>query len=77
MMRNLWNIPKESDFVIQGMIGFWYSSQTEQGLILLLLWMAWHLRNNAIHEDGKATIHQSVNFLINYACDLNLLTPSI
>jgi ribonuclease HI len=28
-------------------------------------------------QHGKATIHQSVDFLINYASDLNLLTPSI
>jgi ribonuclease HI len=39
---------------------------------LLLLWRAWYLRNNVIHGDGKATIRQSADFLINYAHELKL-----
>jgi hypothetical protein len=34
--------------------------------ILLLLWRAWHLRNDCIHHDGKATIAESVSFLKAY-----------
>jgi ribonuclease HI len=35
------------------------------------------LRNNAIHEDGKASIQQSVDFLLNYAQDLDLIRSNI
>jgi hypothetical protein len=34
--------------------------------ILLLHWRAWHLRNDCIHHDGKATIVESVSFLKAY-----------
>jgi hypothetical protein len=61
MMRNLWNIPKESDFRFTWndwlLVLLSNRSKTEQGLILLLLWRAWHLRNNAIHEDGMLVFY--------------------
>ena len=35
------------------------------------------MRNNVIHEDGKASIQHSADFLINYAGDLNLISSNI
>lgn len=32
--------------------------------ILFILWRAWHLRNDAIFTDAKATIAASVSFLV-------------
>jgi ribonuclease HI len=46
--------------------------------IMMLLWRCWHLRNDIIHDKGKATIKHSVHFLLNYAISLhaNLCTTS-
>jgi hypothetical protein len=37
----------------------------------MLFWRCWHLRNNVVHDNGKATIADSVNFLANYAGSIN------
>jgi ribonuclease HI len=34
--------------------------------ILLLLWRAWHLRNDVVHNEGKARIDESAIFLTSY-----------
>jgi hypothetical protein len=40
--------------------------------ILLLLWRAWHLRNDVIHASGRALIIGSVMFLTSYSESLNI-----
>jgi ribonuclease HI len=39
---------------------------------LLLLWRAWHLRNDFIHGQGRATIPGSMQFLKSYVTSLNI-----
>jgi hypothetical protein len=39
---------------------------------LLLFWRAWHLRNDAVHAQGKATVKGSMLFLISYADSLGM-----
>jgi hypothetical protein len=39
--------------------------------ILLLLWLAWHLRNNLVHDDTKSSIDASSVFVQNYIDTLN------
>ena len=34
--------------------------------LLFCLWRAWHLRNNAIHGDGKASVYGSARFVESY-----------
>ncbi|KAG0525545.1 hypothetical protein BDA96_06G065800 [Sorghum bicolor] len=39
----------------------------EQGdLIILIIWRAWSLHNNATHNSGSTSISESVFFLLNY-----------
>jgi hypothetical protein len=66
-MRKFWALPVESKFRDSGTD--WLQNllaQADEGMrprILLLLWRAWHLRNDVIHQDGKALIDASVVFL--------------
>jgi hypothetical protein len=66
-MRKFWALPSESKFRDSGTD--WLQNllaQADEGMrprILLLLWRAWHLRNDVIHQDGKALIDASVVFL--------------
>ena len=34
--------------------------------LMLVLWRAWHLRDDVVHNKGEATIQDSVIFLRNY-----------
>jgi len=34
--------------------------------LLFCFWQAWHLRNNVIHGDGKASVHGSARFVASY-----------
>ena len=43
--------------------------------ILLLLWRAWHLRNDIIHQKGEATVSSSVSFLQAYRHDSTSILP--
>jgi ribonuclease HI len=74
-MRKYWNLPREEEFRDTGkdwlLILLSKQRKKEQGQILLLLWRAWHLRNNIIHGDGKESIKHSVEFLLNYARELD------
>jgi hypothetical protein len=38
--------------------------------IIFLFWREWHHRNNVVHDDGKASITGSVNFLQSYLVSL-------
>jgi hypothetical protein len=43
--------------------------------ILLLLWRAWHLRNDSIHNEGRESIKRSASFLQDYdGAELQSLT---
>jgi hypothetical protein len=74
-MRNVWSLPEEYDFRYTGpdwlLILLSNASKESHPLILMLLWRAWHLRNNIIHEDGKCTVEASAIFLQNYLDTLN------
>ena len=74
-MREVWNLPTEDHFrhtCPDWLLLLLANSSTESiPLILLLLWRAWHLRNNIFHEDGKCLIEASSVFLHNYVDTLN------
>jgi hypothetical protein len=57
-------------------IGFctsWFSVDGEtKARILLMLWWAWYLRNDAVHAKGKGTIAGLVGFLASYALSLHI-----
>lgn len=62
-VRKVWDIPEESQFAYTG---------EDWLLVLLLLWRAWHLRNDVIHNKGEAHVKDSVIFLQNYAASLSM-----
>jgi hypothetical protein len=72
-MRKVWNLPIEEEFRFTGrdwlLVLLSKLSKVEQGHVLLLLWRAWFLRNDIIHDKGTATIKQSVEFLKSYALE--------
>jgi hypothetical protein len=39
---------------------------------LMLFWHAWHLRNDAVHAQGKAIVKGSTMFLTSYAESLGM-----
>lgn len=69
-MRKVWQLPAESFF--QRKEEDWLlnllnrSSKEEGACTLLLLWRAWHLRNDAIHAKGMASVVGSARFLTSY-----------
>ena len=66
-MRKYWKLPSEENFRYSGpdwlMHLFRQCDSETRDRTLLLLWRAWHLRNDIIHNDGRATIEGSVAFL--------------
>jgi hypothetical protein len=72
-MRKFWGLPSEASFTYSG--SDWLQlllgrvDETARSRILLLFWRVWHLRNDIIHHDGKATIAESVNFLRSITLD--------
>jgi hypothetical protein len=74
-MRNVWSLPEENEFRYTGpdwlLILLSNAANESHPLILMVLWRAWHLRNNIIHEDGKCTIEASAIFQQNYMDTLN------
>jgi hypothetical protein len=69
-MREHWPIPDEKLFRKTG--PDWLSlmldkcTQEQGDLIILILWRAWSLHNNATHNSGSTSISESVFFLLNY-----------
>jgi hypothetical protein len=63
-------LPDEAQFRQQGPDWFLLLLSREKkevrANILLLLWRAWFLRNNATHDTGEATVQGSVMFLQSY-----------
>ena len=66
-LRKVWTLPPESSLRYTGpnwllhLLG--HLDETTRPKTLLLFWRAWHLRNNIVHDNGKATIADSVIFL--------------
>jgi hypothetical protein len=69
-MRKYWLLPSENTFRFTGRD--WLQllldplENTTRSRVLLLLWRAWHLRNDVIHHKGDATIASSAIFLQTY-----------
>jgi ribonuclease HI len=76
-MRERWCLPDEKHFAYTGrdwlqlLLG--QVDEITKARILLLLWRAWYLRNDIIHNQGKETIQRSVIFLESY--DTAQITP--
>jgi hypothetical protein len=45
--------------------------------MLLLFWRAWHLRNDAIHAQGTATIKDSTMFLTSYEKSVGIASQKV
>jgi ribonuclease HI len=77
-LREYWDLPKEELFSKTGddwlLILLNNTKKEMHQRILLTLWRSWHLRNDIVHAKGKATIDQSVRFLISYTETLNAST---
>jgi ribonuclease HI len=69
-MRKCWSLPPENKFRYTGRD--WLQllldplDDITRARVLLVLWRAWHLRNDVIHHKGDATIASSVIFLQSY-----------
>jgi hypothetical protein len=75
-MRKCWDIPAESFFKWSGpdwlLVMLAGISNERRGLVLMMLWRCWHLRNDAVHEKGECSIKGSSIFLNCYLQELNL-----
>ena len=73
-MRLSWELPSEDQLQYTGpdwlLVLLNAIPKVMKKRILLIMWRSWHLRNDIIHEKGKATIADSVSFLRNYECTL-------
>jgi ribonuclease HI len=80
-MRDRWNLPDEKHFAYTGrdwlQILLGQVDDTSRSRILLLLWRAWHLRNDVIHNQGRETIERSVAFLETYDSPEDRYEPDI
>jgi hypothetical protein len=69
-MRKYWDLPEEKAFRYTGpdwlQIMLSNIQLNRRGLVLLVLWRAWHLRCDVVHNKGESTIAGSVTFLKNY-----------
>jgi ribonuclease HI len=78
-MRKVWALPAEKHFKYTGrdwlLILLHGLSPEMRANVLMLLWRAWHLRNDAIHVKGEASIQESVNFLVRYSAELLPVRP--
>jgi hypothetical protein len=78
-MRKCWNLPGENSFRYTGkdwlQVLLGSVEESTRAKILLLLWRAWHLRNDSIHNEGKESIERSASFLQAYdGAELQSLT---
>lgn len=73
-MREHWDLPREKQFAYNGpdwlllLLDRCHIEQRE--LVLLLLWRAWTLHNNIVHQSGPVTVLESVHILISYQASL-------
>jgi ribonuclease HI len=69
-MREHWKLPPDRALKMTGKDWLLLSLSNTDDLtrvrLLLLFWRAWHLRNDAIHQQGREPIAASVSFLLSY-----------
>ena len=76
-LRMEWNLIPENKLVYTG--PDWFIMLIEdlnienRAQLMFCLWRAWHLRNNAIHGDGKASVYGSARFVESYWKSLLLI----
>jgi hypothetical protein len=70
-LRNIWRLPDERRFGYTGPDWLLHLLATvdkdARDKTMLLLWCAWHHRNNIKHGNGRVTARESVEFLKSYA----------
>jgi ribonuclease HI len=75
-MRVHWTLPDEQQFKFTGPDWLLHMlslvDATTRDNTLLLLWMVWHLQNDFMHGQGRATILGSTQFLKSYVTSLNI-----
>jgi hypothetical protein len=75
-MRRYWLLPDEEHFKYTGPDWLLHpldSVESEvKARVLLILWRAWHLRNDVIHAKGTTTIMSSAMFLSSYGESLHI-----
>lgn len=80
-LRQVWSLPGEELFVDSGpdwlLLLLDRVDSYNRGTILLMLWRAWYLRNNVVHDKGNLTITGSVSFLQSYAESLLLVRQKV
>lgn len=75
-LRKCWDLTAEEAFCYSG--PDWLPlllanlSKNRRGLVLMMLWRSWHLRNDVIHAKGECKIKDSVSFLNRYLQELGL-----
>lgn len=79
-MRKEWTLPEEKEFWYTG--SDWlqvlldrYDTEMRRK-ILLLLWRAWFLRDDCVHNAGKESVSRSVIFLVQYEEEIKNLSLS-
>jgi hypothetical protein len=69
-MRKYWLLPVEKMFTYIGpdwvLLLMCELDETMKAKVLLLLWRAWHLRNDIIHRKGAESIIGSASFLVSH-----------
>ena len=79
-MREYWDLPPEELFRptgvdwLQHLLG--QLDGATKAKTILVLWCAWHQRNDCIHQKGDETIARSVNFLKTYSSAPNGSAPN-
>jgi hypothetical protein len=72
-MRKHWSLPNEDALKFSGkdwlQILLSQLDNLTRSRTLMVLWRAWHLRCDIIHEQGKETIASSISFLLSYDLD--------
>ncbi|OEL21790.1 hypothetical protein BAE44_0017187 [Dichanthelium oligosanthes] len=73
-MRQFWELPNEEQSLNQlpeTLVYLLLGLDTDAAAkLLLLLWRAWHVRNNLTRDDGKLSFAGSVKFLCRYREEL-------
>lgn len=67
-MRDHWDLPDEAQCRYTG--GEWLlllidrATDDQRNALLLLLWQAWYVHNNIVHDAGLVSVKESVGFLL-------------
>ena len=69
-MREHWRLPGEDLFVQTGpdwlLLLLEHCTEEQREMIRMLIWRAWKVHNNIVHQSGQFSISDSVNFYIRY-----------